>query len=1004
MGTRLSKLAPWVVVGLLLLTFALRTPALEVQELSFDEVGSVYIADRGPLGMLTYLRGAIREHPPFYYLLLSLWMPLAGRSEFAVRFLSVAIGTMTVAAIYRLTSRDGRRSVALLAMLLLLLSPFHLRISRSARMYALLALWSLLSLFIFIQLLRQDAHKEHRWIGYWIFFWIVTGLGMFTHYFMAFVLIAEDVFLLLNWRRYRHLWVRWLIIHAILGGIVVLWAIISPGLGATLLSLWRRGMASRVRWDHLARALNGLYLGATLRPNWYHLGLPLLLTGLGVGLALRQNRGALGWERSEGLLLPLLLSVPLIAILAMPERVVGRYLTTALPASILAMTQAIGQLKKPSFRGESRLWGSLPLYLLGWTSLIGIAFVNFRAYPPAYSPVEESLRDRMAYLKTHARADDGLLLHGPWQSLLLTYYDAGPPKPYNIPMKGLQVEADLTAKKLSEIFNAHERVWVSYNSVEPVDPDWIVSHWLHEHTHQVWSKDKLNLYYSPPVEELPAALSRPLPDEDAAVKPSRFQILLPMVMRAGASGYDALRRTDVIFGDKLQLAGWALANPDPTAGEALLLLTRWRATEDISHGLTLWLDLIDATGNTWAEYQFRVGPAHAPIKRWEAGEAFIERRGVLVPVGVPPGEYELRVRAFPAVGGGEWLPTEEPFTIGPIRVERSVSNQGPNGTAPLDCAQYPELCTASVERLHITFGDTLALVGYIPWGERFTQGNPLLFNIYWQALITPKEDYELGMALIDDHGEVLTEQRVQPVTDWFPTSQWRAGDLVKARHAFQLPLDTPPGHYHIRLAVYAPDGAPLPVAGTYSYKVLDWWTREKNPTGSEVLLRPAVKIEERPRRYRAPNMEHRLDVVLGPEGDPDDVRLLGYDITTTSVEPGGAIELTFYWKALRQMDRIYAVFNHLVGPDETLLSQEDSWPQGGAYHTNQWLPGEVIEDHHTIQIPPDASPGEYELRVGMYNAANGERPVTLVDDTPIPQRYVVLTTVRIENRESRIEN
>ncbi|MBE9506823.1 MAG: hypothetical protein IMY86_02130, partial [Chloroflexi bacterium] len=73
-----------------------------------------------------------------------------------------------------------------------------------------------------------------------------------------------------------------------------------------------------------------------------------------------------------------------------------------------------------------------------------------------------------------------------------------------------------------------------------------------------------------------------------------------------------------------------------------------------------------------------------------------------------------------------------------------------------------------------------------------------------------------------------------------------------------------------------------------------------------------------------------------------------------------------------------------------------SWPRGGTYPTLQWLPGEVVEDSYTIPVPPDAPPGEYTLRVGMYNAANDERPVTLVDGASVPERHVALTTITVE--------
>ena len=962
---RWRRLMPWAVVVLLLLAFALRVHALGERELNFDEIASVFIAARGPLGLLAYLRGAIREHPPLYYLLLSLWMMLVGQSEFAVRFLSVIIGLTTLAATYRLARKAAHPPVALLATFLLVLSPFHIRASQDARMYGLLALFSLLSIFFFARLLGQD---RVRW---WGLFWLVTGLGMFTHYYMAFVLLAEDLFLLLNWRRYRRLWPRWLAVHVVLGGIVALWAVLSPGLWATLISFWHRGTASHVRWTALSRALNGLYLGATLRPNWLHLGLPLILTAFGIGLAQWRNlwlprghRPSTGsGHRHGGLLLGLLLGVPLAAVLILPESVTGRYLTVALPACILAMALSLDWLISRwslAIVHRSSFIVHCSLFIVHCSLLIGIVFVDVSAYHLVYFPPGESLRARLEYLRAHARPDDGLLLHGPWQALLLTYYDPGPLKRYTI--KGGQAEETLTG-----IFNTHDRVWVSYSSVEPMDPDWTVSRWLHEHTHQVWAEGDLALYYAAP--GLPPGLVANPSNRDAALP---FQVFLPAVVRDEGGGYEQVERLDVRFGERLRLEGVALANLEPVSGEAVLLLTQWRALQDIPPGLVMRLELVGPAGQVWGEYQFRAGPAHVSTLGWSTGETFVERRGLVVPIGTPPGDYTLRVRVFPPEGD-EWSPeVGGPFEVGPVRVCRG------GVTPPLPGRE-----------LSATFGDALALAGYEPWGQHFTQGNPILFNLYWQTLASPPENYELGIELVDDDGTVLVERRLQPVADWFPTPHWQAGDVLLGHYDVPLPLDAPPGRYQIRLTVYAPDGSALPVSGTRSYKVLDWWPREQRLSGTSVTLFE-VKVEARPRLYRPPAMEHHLDVVLG-----DDVRLLGYDLVTTSIEPGDAVELTLYWQALRKIEYIYAVFNHLIGSDGTLVGQMDSWPQGGAYPTLYWLPNEVVKDHYTIPVSPDAPPGEYMLRVGMYDAATGERPVTLVDGAPVPERYVVLTTITV---------
>jgi hypothetical protein len=205
-----------------------------------------------------------------------------------------------------------------------------------------------------------------------------------------------------------------------------------------------------------------------------------------------------------------------------------------------------------------------------------------------------------------------------------------------------------------------------------------------------------------------------------------------------------------------------------------------------------------------------------------------------------------------------------------------------------------------------------------------------------------------------------------------------------------LPPDLPAGRYQVRVAIRTVDGTPLSLEGTHSSKVLGVWPREEALSGTEVALFE-VKVEERPRRFRPPRMQHRVDALFD-----EDMRLLGYDLGCNVVHRGETIDLTTYWQGLRAMDRVYAIFNHLIGPDGSTAAQVDGWPQGGMYPTVQWLPGEVVEEQYAIPVPLDAVPGEYELRVGIYNAANGERPVTLVDGVSVAERYVVLTTIKVE--------
>jgi serine/threonine-protein kinase len=90
-------------------------------------------------------------------------------------------------------------------------------------------------------------------------------------------------------------------------------------------------------------------------------------------------------------------------------------------------------------------------------------------------------------------------------------------------------------------------------------------------------------------------------------------------------------------------------------------------------------------------------------------------------------------------------------------------------------------------------------------------------------------------------------------------------------------------------------------------------------------------------------------------------------------KPGDLVVLTLRWRAQRTIDKHYVVFVHLIDPDvpsaESLVAQEDTEPRPS---TNEWMPGVEVVDPHRLTIPSGVSPGEYQLRVGMYERS-GER-------------------------------
>ncbi len=98
------------------------------------------------------------------------------------------------------------------------------------------------------------------------------------------------------------------------------------------------------------------------------------------------------------------------------------------------------------------------------------------------------------------------------------------------------------------------------------------------------------------------------------------------------------------------------------------------------------------------------------------------------------------------------------------------------------------------------------------------------------------------------------------------------------------------------------------------------------------------------------------------------ILLRAYTVWPTVTEPGSTILVQLTWSADSPTDRPYKVFLHLLDDNGTPVAQRDSEPAGGSRPTTGWGPGELIIDNHGIAIPSDLPPGEYALRLGLYDA------------------------------------
>ena len=88
------------------------------------------------------------------------------------------------------------------------------------------------------------------------------------------------------------------------------------------------------------------------------------------------------------------------------------------------------------------------------------------------------------------------------------------------------------------------------------------------------------------------------------------------------------------------------------------------------------------------------------------------------------------------------------------------------------------------------------------------------------------------------------------------------------------------------------------------------------------------------------------------------------------------------------------MFVHLTHPDGRLISQHDGLPANGARPTDTWASGDQITDDHQFNIPPNTPPGEYLLRVGMYDSA-GRLPVSDSGQASTTEDVIVLQSIQV---------
>ncbi len=187
------------------------------------------------------------------------------------------------------------------------------------------------------------------------------------------------------------------------------------------------------------------------------------------------------------------------------------------------------------------------------------------------------------------------------------------------------------------------------------------------------------------------------------------------------------------------------------------------------------------------------------------------------------------------------------------------------------------------------------------------------------------------------------------------------------------------------LAAFTVDNGPARSVGR--------WVAVALLVAAQLLVMLSIFIGySRDRLYPAtvPSEAIPLNVTVG-----EAIELAGYNVDAQQVRPGEPLQLKLHWRALQHVTGQYVVFVHLFNPELGLAASHDRPPQDGQYPTSCWQAGEVITDEIPLNLDPNARPGSYELRAGMYNpaAANQRLPLSGAN---VRDAMVILTQIEVK--------
>lgn len=792
--------------GLIVVTaaFALRLINLAYVGLGGDEAFGVYHARSG-LDEIIEITATVEPHPPLYYAFLAFWHQLAGPSEFAIRFPSVAAGVLTAALLIRIGRTIGCKREGLLAAVLLALNPYQVNYAQEARMYGPLALFGLATIWLWLEAERSGRAR------YVVGSTLSAILAAYTHYYGLFlpaVIVAIFLFRRLARVQQGVPVRRWLLSLMAFAVAVLPWLAYARRIS---LSYWAAPPGS-VDFAQLLRQSIVLY---TLGPADRVLSLPYSL----------ELACAIGAIAASGVLLPVILSsrrflhasvvaatyslIPLtLGLLVSLYRPMfaPRFLMVSAPAFYLMLSLGVSHLSR-AFR---------PLAVLIFVFAIGCETFGLVAYYED-RPLKADFPKAIEYIRDKARNEDAIVLDGWTQTFQFWYYytriEQSPLPNYLFPLHR-QLDENENAQALARIMSDHDGVWLLDYDVASIDPTRFIEGYLARNYYQaVYRQVGINrvVYYA-----------------------------------SGRHVKSVSRPLLLLCDSVLELMDTSISETRVRRGDLILIGMRLRAVSAVPRNYAISWRLTDLDGNLVYQRDSEPASGFAHTSQLDAGEELLDRIGIVIPACLPPGIYNLSFAIYDKTTG---------------QAPRSVDRNGTLLTLPAavwSIEVSPDPPVSAIDQIEPSimtdsaFGG-LMLVGCDVPTAACKPGDTIKLRLHWLVRDPSQRPTNLELQLVNDRGATVA-QTVSPIgPTWFPVNLWKQSECYITFAGITIPPRAPGGRYSLRIAA---ESAPEEAKGLIAV-----------PAAIQVVARERTFATQRPGDEFTATFSDTIELI-GYEMDP----------------------------------------------------------------------------------------------------------------------------------------